>query len=234
MQSELSDGVLRVTLDDGKANAINGALLSALTVAADQAERAGAALVIEGRTGVLSGGLDLKQLPAMAPDALRAVLLDFGRVMLRLFTFPRPVVVASTGHAVAGGTILLLTGDARVGTRGPYKVGLNETALGLRLPRFTVEMARTHLVRNMWFPAIVAAEMYSPTDALHAGYYTELAEHDVLRATAMARARALAFLPADAFRENKLHLRGEAAKVGMDVYASELDAFMESLRAARR
>lgn len=234
MSRELADGVLRLTLDDGKANAINGALLAQLTVAADEAEQAGAALVIEGRAGVFSGGLDLKQLPALEPDALREVLLQFGRVMTRLFTFPHPVVIASTGHAIAGGTILLFTGDVRIGVRGPFKVGLNETAIGLRLPRFTVEMARAHLVPSAWFSAIVAAELYSPTDGQAHGFYTELADPQALRATALARARALALLPRDAFRENKLHLRGPASRAAMDVYPRELDEFMRAIGALKR
>jgi enoyl-CoA hydratase len=234
MNRELTDGVLRLTLDDGKANAINGDLLAQLTAAADEAEHAGAALLIEGRTGVFSGGLDLKRLPALEPEALREVLLQFGRVMTRLFTFPRPVVVASTGHAIAGGAILLFTGDVRIGARGPFKVGLNETAIGLRLPRFTVEMARAQLVPSAWFSAIVAAELYSPSDGEARGFYTELADPEALRTTAMARARALALLPPDAFRENKLHLRGPKSRAAMEVYPRELDEFMRSIGALKR
>src|SRR5207253_6988138 len=96
---QVSDNVAQITLDDGKVNAMALAFFAGLNAALDRAEheRPGA-LVIAGRAGVFSAGLDLKVLPTLAPDALERTMVAFGRTMLRVFTFPIPTVAAVTGH----------------------------------------------------------------------------------------------------------------------------------------
>ena len=104
IRCDVSDNVAQITLDDGKVNAMALAFFAGLNAALDRAEheRPGA-LVIAGRAGVFSAGLDLKVLPTLAPDALERTMVAFGRTMLRVFTFPIPTVAAVTGHAIAGG-----------------------------------------------------------------------------------------------------------------------------------
>src|SRR5438309_1068196 len=96
--------VARITLDDGKVNAMSLPFFEALGAALDRAEREKpGAVVITGRAGYFSAGLDLKLMPTLAPDELQRMLLSFGRTMLRVFTFPIPTVAALSGHAIAGG-----------------------------------------------------------------------------------------------------------------------------------
>src|SRR5204863_9086655 len=117
-----------ITLDDGKANAIQAQFLEGLRDALDRAEgdpEVGA-VVIGGRAGMFSAGLDLKVLPALPRAEMRTTCLLFGHAMLRDYEFPKPVVAAVTGHALAGGCVLLLTCDFRLGAAGPYRIGLHE------------------------------------------------------------------------------------------------------------
>ncbi|MBM4245437.1 MAG: enoyl-CoA hydratase/isomerase family protein [Deltaproteobacteria bacterium] len=103
-----SDGrIARVVIDDGKANAMSVPFLEELTHLLDRAEGDGSsALVIAGRAGMFSGGLDLKLLPMLSREGLRELSETFARTMLRVFTFPLPTVAAITGHAIAGGAVL--------------------------------------------------------------------------------------------------------------------------------
>ena len=229
----LEDGVARIGLDDGKANAINARLLSPLEAALDRAEAESAAVVLHGRTGFFSGGLDLKTLPLLELDPLRAVLEQFGRVVLRLFTFKRPVVMAATGHAIAGGTVFLLTADERYAAAGPYRAGLNETVINLTLPRYVVEMARAQLPVQHLRRIVVAGELFGPEDAAKVGLYDAVVPADQLIARATERARALAALPERAYYENKMSLRREALRAGEEALTRELDAFMAFMRSLR-
>ncbi len=127
-------------------------------------------------------------------------------LMQRLYLFPKPIVWACTGHAVAAGAILLMTGDVRIGKRGDYKIGLNETAIGLPLPYVGLELARDRLNPAELQAATVMAKLYSPDDAVKAGYLDEATDNDVLD-VALETAAQLAFLDPHAFGETKIRLR---------------------------
>ncbi|MFO0722322.1 MAG: enoyl-CoA hydratase-related protein [Myxococcota bacterium] len=230
----IEDGIARLRLDDGKANAINLAFIEALDGALSQAEAAQAAILIEGRPGFFSGGLDLKSLPFLEPPALRHVLAEFGRVMMRLFGFPRPVVARASGHAIAGGAVVLLTADERYQSRGAYRNGLNETALGIALPRFIIEMARAQLPAWALHPMIAGGGLFSPDEALRMHLFNEVGDEASMEARALERVKALAALPAEAYRVNKLALRGDALAAGKAAYAAELEAFAVYFAAMKR
>jgi enoyl-CoA hydratase len=117
---ELRDKVALITMDDGKANALSPDVLEAITAAFARAEGEAAAVVLTGREKRLSGGFDLS-IMMQGSDPARNLVTAGAELMLRIYTFPRPVVVACTGHALAAGAILLLVGDVRIGARGDFK-----------------------------------------------------------------------------------------------------------------
>src|SRR6184192_3850239 len=159
--------VARITLDDGKVNAMSLPFFEALGAALDRAEREKpGAVVITGRPGYFSAGLDLKLMPTLAPDALRRMLLAFGRTMLRVFTFPIPTVAAVSGHAIAGGAMLAFACDLRWGADGPFRLHLNEVAIGLPLPTWAIVIAASAVPHRRHTDAILHARAYSPEEAL--------------------------------------------------------------------
>src|SRR5262245_18958929 len=119
---DVDQGIMRVKLDDGKANAIELRFLAELNEALDAAERDAGAVLIEGRDGRFCAGFDLRAVPAMDLETLRGFFLEFIRTMMRIFVFPRPVVCAIGGHAIAGGAILALTADRRIMAEGPFQI----------------------------------------------------------------------------------------------------------------
>ena len=100
VQYALRDRVALITLDDGKANAVSPALITALDAALDRAEHEAGAVVLAGRPGRFSAGFDLAIMTG-GFDAMRALVTAGAEVALRMFLFPRPLVAACTGHALA-------------------------------------------------------------------------------------------------------------------------------------
>ena len=80
----IEDGIAQITMDDGKANAMNWGFFEEMQKSMDQAENDGAkALVITARPGIFSGGLDLKLLPTLSPSEMGDFTTTFARTMLR-------------------------------------------------------------------------------------------------------------------------------------------------------
>jgi len=207
---ERRDAVALLTFDDGKANALSPATVAALQAALDRAEaEAAAALVLSGRAGRFSAGFDLRVMGA-GPQALFDLVKAGAELALRLYEFPRPVVIACTGHALAAGAVLLCAGDLRVGARGDFKIGLNEVAIQLPLPTFAMELARARLTPRHFTQAVTQAAIFDPDGACAAGYLDEVVGVDALHDVALAHALRLAALPDPAFRLTKQRERGAA------------------------
>jgi|CXWL01.1.fsa_nt_gi enoyl-CoA hydratase len=210
---ELNNSVATITMDDGKVNALSLAMLSEINTALDQAEAASAAVVIVGREGRFSGGFDLAVFRGGNPgDGIRMLREGF-TLAERLLSFPTPVVIGCTGHAIAMGAFLLLSSDYRIGAAGPYKIQANETAIGMTLPLAAYEICRQRLTPAHLHRALALAEIYAPDEtAIAAGFLDHVVPASDLRAVAQARAEELMALNIPAHTANKLRGRDPALK----------------------
>ena len=205
--------VARITLDDGKVNAMSLPFFEALGAALDRAEREKpGAVVITGRPGYFSAGLDLKLMPTLAPDELQRMLLSFGRTMLRVFTFPIPTVAALSGHAIAGGAMLAFACDLRYAADGPFRLQLNEVAIGLPLPTWAIVIAETAVPPRWQTEALLHARAYSPADALGRSLVTAVVPPERLLEEVSAAAARLGALHQAAYATSKARLRAMAAE----------------------
>ncbi len=201
------DAVALIHMDDGKANAVSHDLLGALHTALDRAEAAAKAVVLAGRPGRFSAGFDLNVMRGASADEVQGLVKAGGEAALRLYSFPLPVVAACTGHAIAMGCFLLLSCDTRIGVAGDFKIGANETAIGMVLPPFGLELAKARLAPTRFTRAIVQAKLFDPKAAVDAGYLDQTAEPEALIETALAEAARLGELPGGAYKGNKLAMR---------------------------
>lgn len=195
-----------VTLDDGKANALSYALMDEAEQALARAQQEAAAVVLAGRAGRFSAGFDLKEMMS-GVDKARALVGRGAGFLLGLYALPMPLVVACSGHALAGGALTVLTGDVRVGVDGPFKIGLNEVQIGMPIPILAMELARDRLKSAYLTRATLFAQTAEPKEAVEWGYLDELAAPDALLSTAIARAKALAALSRDAYAKSKMAMR---------------------------
>ena len=187
----IDDGVAVVDFDDGKANVLGHDSIASLLTALDQAEHEGAdAVVIAGRPGRFSAGFELNAINA-GPDEAREMLRRGVDLFLRCYLYPRPVVAACTGHAIAAGAVILLSCDLRIGTRGEFRIGLPELTIGMGLPFFATELARDRISKRHLTRATALGTMYGPDDAVDSGFLDEVAGPDDVVSTAIERARGL-------------------------------------------
>ncbi len=204
---DLADGVATVTMDDGKANVMSLAMLTALLDALDRAQDDEAVVVLSGRERMFSGGYDLAMFDRPAEEIARTLRAG-GDVVHRMLGFPMPIVVACTGHAVAQGSFLLLAADVRIAGTGNAKFGLNEVMIGLTIPHYGIEAAR-HRLSPQWFNrATTTGVLIGPDDALAAGFVDRLVEPQDVLTEARAEAARLTAVDRDAHRATKLRVRG--------------------------
>ncbi len=208
---QLLGDVAVLTLDDGKANALSHEVLQALDAGLDRATSEAKAVVIAGRPGMLSAGFDLSVMKS-GPEAMQNLVTVGAGFLLRLYTFPKPVVVACTGHAMAAGALLLLATDFRIGVEGEFKIGLPEVSIGMPLPIFGVELAKTRLAAPFLERATAHAEVFDPKTAVQVGYLDSLSAAATLIDDAVAQAERLAKLGGFAFEKTRETLRGTSAQ----------------------
>jgi enoyl-CoA hydratase len=143
----------------------------------------------------------------------------------RILSFPAPVVVACTGHALAMGAFLLLSGDYRVGADGAYKIGANEVAIGLTMPFFGVEICRQRLSPSHFHRAVINAEIFPPADAVHAGFLDRVVPGGDVAGAAFLAATELAKLDVDVHTATKRRARDHALKAIRGAIEADDDIF---------
>lgn len=197
-----------IQMDDGKANALSMPMISGLIAALTRAETEASAVVLAGRAERFCAGFDLRVMmssPAAAIELLRAG----SDLLLRLYGATIPLVIACTGHAIAGGALVVLTGDYRVGAAGAFKLGLNEVSIGLPVPVLAMELARDRLLATELVHATLEAKIYDPEHAVAAGYLDAVVPADQALARAKDEATRLGAIARNAFRATKTRLRGK-------------------------
>ena len=208
----LVEDVALNTMDDGKVNALGLDLVDALSNALDAAEADARSIVLAGRPGVFSAGLDLNALQLGNPDGLE-LIHKATELCMRLVEFPRPTVAACTGHAVALGAGLLLCCDVRICAAGNFKIGLNEVSIGIAMPELLLGIARERLSRRHLVMAVATAQIYTPTEAVEVGFLDRAGASNPTRDALEVAADLTRRLDADAFAATRRVICGKYADV---------------------
>src|SRR5215472_15770913 len=198
--------IATITLDDGKVNVLSSAMLGEINEALDRAEAEAAVVVLGGRPGVFSAGFDLPVLRE-GGEAASSMLRAGFELAERLLSFPAPVVVACSGHAIAMGAFLVLSGDYRIGAAGAYKITANEVAIGVTLPLAAVEICRQRLSPAHFSRATIIAEVFAPAQAVEAGFLDRVVDAAELDQAVRSAASQLAQLDLAAHSATKLRAR---------------------------
>lgn len=224
-----------VTMRRPPANAFDpelvGDLIEALSSLEESLPRA---VVLTGSGGFFSGGADLRVVPALAPEGQADMARGMNRVFAGWHTFPRPVVCAVSGHAVAGGLVLALCGDYRVvSTSGRF--GLTEVKVGIPYPSAAMTVVKAELTAPVARRLVLRGELVSAATAVELEVFDEVvADADVL-GRAIAVAGELAELPPVTYGLVKQRLRSEHGRPEMLAgAAAAAEAMAEAPEAARR
>ncbi|MCL1114454.1 MULTISPECIES: crotonase/enoyl-CoA hydratase family protein [Shewanella] len=202
----IENNVHVISLNNGKVNAISPEVIAQLNAALDAAEQDSAVVILTGQPGILSGGYDLKTMKQSSEAAI-ALVTAGSTLARRMLSFPTPIIGACPGHAIAKGAFLLLSCDYRIGCNGPFKLGLNEVAIGMTMHQAGIEIARNRIPQNYLSRAVINAELFAPEQAVLAGFLDQVVEPDQLMDTAHLVAKHMQTLNMPAHLATKLKER---------------------------
>jgi len=209
-ESDHPGGVRMLTLDRPPANAEDETLLSDLCTVLDRAhgDPAVRAVVLTGEGKFFCGGFDLSA-PRRDDEEISVMTTTFRDAHVKLLTMAKPTLAMMNGHAIAGGLILVLACDYRLGLDGDYKIGLNEVAIGASYPKVALEITRLRLTHQRAAELLLGAAIYPAKEALRLGVVDELLAAEKLRDTVLRRAARMGAYPREAYVHTKLALVAE-------------------------
>ncbi len=216
VSTNVSDDIALIQWDDGKKNAMTLDGLAGINDALDEADDKADAVVLAGRPGSFCAGFDLATMTGGDMAAITALGTAGGRMAARLYGESKPLVAACTGHAFTIGAFWLLACDTRIGERGAFKYGFNETAMGMSMPAWGLELLKARINPTQFVPTVTQSRIYDPAGAVRSGILDELVDEGGAIGTALASAAAFAALPAKPYADNKLVVREQALQIMRD------------------
>jgi enoyl-CoA hydratase/carnithine racemase len=230
IQLETSAGIATLQLNRPPANALDLELLAELAETFAELENRAdlRALVVTGTGRFFSAGLDLKAVPAYSRDEQRRLATELNRMVGRLYGLPLPVVAAVNGHAIAGGVIVALSCDYRIGAEGDYKIGLTEARVGVVFPVGPMAVVQGELSHPAARRAVLLARNVTPREALAEGLLDEVQPAERLLARAVEMAEEMAALPRASFGRIKRQMRAAALARIDDAVGNQNEPVLDS------
>ncbi|MFQ3323568.1 MAG: enoyl-CoA hydratase [Pseudomonadales bacterium] len=226
---KLDKNIATITMHNGKVNAMSPAHINAINSALNQAEDDNVVVMLVGQPGIFSAGFDLKVFQADAAAGVEMVKAG-STLCLRMLAFPTPIIGVCTGHSLAQGCFTLMACDYRIGVDGPFQLGLNEVQIGMTMHHFGIELPRARMPPSHFNRSVNTAQMYSPVDAIEAGFLDRVVTVGDLMPTALEEAQRLAGLDLSAHKATKLKMRTELLKTLDDAITKDYHEQMALLR----
>ena len=217
------DDISIITLNDGKANVFSPEMSNQLNACLDEVDTESGCLIITGREGMFSAGLDLKIIQSGDVDRIVEMSSNAFKLLARIFSFPRPVIAACSGHGIALGTFLICCCDYRIGIKGDFMLGANEMRTNMVIPLPILELIKFRVAQSHKYRAVLGAEMYTLENAIDAGLMDEVVESDNLMKVALEKAKDLSTMGHPAYSMTKELYIAETHKK-IDDAINELDS----------
>lgn len=195
-----------ITINNGKANAISHEVIEGINASLDKAEQEDKIVILTGTQGIFSGGFDLKVM-TKSPESALELVTKGSQLSFRMLSFPKPIIVACNGHAIAKGAFLLLSADYRIGVEGDFKIGLNEVMIGMTMHNAGIAIAKSRLSEVYLNRAVNNSEIFNPKDAVKAGFLDVIVPEEALLPTAIKVANMFSKLNRKAHAATKLKVR---------------------------
>ena len=198
-----------LTIANGKANAISHEVIEGLNSGLDRALEEDRVVILTGQPGIFSAGFDLKVM-TQSPESAKELVMKGSQLSLKMLSFPKPIIIACSGHAIAKGGFLLLSADYRIGVIGDFKIGLNEVLIGMTMHHAGIAIAQGRLSEVYMNRSVNNSEIYNPMDAERAGFLDKVVPENLLLPTAIKVAGLFSKLHKKAHTETKLKVRKSA------------------------
>lgn len=202
-----------VEMHHGKANALDTAFCDALTLRFERLrDSSSRAVVLTGQGKMFSAGVDLPQMIEAGVPYIREFLPALHRLYDTVFNFPKPVVAAINGHAIAGGCILACCADYRLMAKDGGRMGVTEILVGVPFPPMAFEVMRSVTAPQYLAEAILTGATVTPDEAVASGWVNDLVAREEIVLRAVAAAEKLASVSPAAFAMGKRQLHQPAAE----------------------
>ncbi|MDT8439608.1 MAG: enoyl-CoA hydratase/isomerase family protein [Wenzhouxiangellaceae bacterium] len=225
---EHQDRIRELRLARAPVNALNPDLIARLLQAVrSAADDDVSALVLSGRPGLFSAGLDVPELLTLDRAGMTAFWRDLFALLEALARSPIPVAAALTGHSPAGGTVIALFCDYRVMAEGQFQLGLNEVEVGLVVPA-VIHGALCRLIGPYAAERhLVAGRMIAAAKAEAIGLVDELQPVDAVVDRALAWCRSLLAMPSHSMTATRALCRADLCALFDQPDAKNGQAFAE-------
>jgi enoyl-CoA hydratase/carnithine racemase len=228
VEVHLRNGIATVVLEHGKVNALNPIVVEELsaTFRTLQNDTDTGAVVLTGRGRFFSFGFDIPELLSYTREEFTNYLTSFTTLYRSLFSYPKPLVAALNGHAIAGGCMIALACDCTIMVRGSAKISLNEIGFGSSVFAGSTEMLQFR-IGSRASDVLYSGAMYSPAEAQEIGLIAEVVAPEALLDRADEIAGELAARRPAAFASIKSLLRKPVADAMASREADSIHEFVD-------
>ena len=208
IQLENRESIAILRFDHGKVNTIDIELFTELIKQLENLEKSECkAVVLTGAGSSFSAGVDLFRLLKDGNAYIEAFVPLLTSGLLKLFTFPKPLVAAVNGHAIAGGCIVACACDYRLMAEGNGKIGAPEMLVGVPFPALPLEILRYVIPKQHFQEIVYTGRLCSPKEAIRAGLIDDVVESENLLEHAITVAERFAAIPTQSFQSTKRLMR---------------------------
>lgn len=226
------DGGIRVLkLAHGKVSAMDIELGEALVAELKDATAPSVtAVIVTGSGSSFSAGVDLFRLTREGADYARRFIPVLDEFLLSTLTFPKPIVAAINGHAIAGGCILAAACDHRIMTEGTGRIGIPELAVGVPFPALPLQIMAARMSDGHLRDLVFTGRTVQIDEARTMGLIDEKCPAGMLLDRATEIAQQLASIPAGTFALTKEAFYSpilERTRQLADLNARVIDAWLQ-------
>lgn len=209
IRTKIEDHIYHILLDRGKSNAMDLEAVQELISAVEQAEADPAVegLILSGKEGFFSSGLDLITLYDYDAEQMKEFWRQFLLLIQKLASFSKPALSAITGHSPAGGCILALCCDYRIMAEGQYIIGLNEVPVGIVVPQSIFKLYSFWLGDGTAYRSLMEGKLFNPQEALAVGLLDEVVPLNRIQNTAFQKIKGVTQFEKNAWRSSKQNFR---------------------------
>lgn len=209
--SDLGRGITEVKLNRPKANALNHELVTELKVCFEnlRQEEQNQGAILTGQFPFFSAGLDVVELFSYNQEQMMAFWNDFQEMIVSLLSYDKPLVAAISGHSPAGGCILALCADYRLMTEGKNRIGLNEAAVSIVIPKAIRSLYASVIGHGEANKALLRGTLFEAKQAYDLRLVDELSSPEDLPGKALDAVLKFTGMPSLAWRASKRILKAE-------------------------
>ena len=210
----IKDKIAVLSLNRGKSNAINAEMVAELNQMVKNIENDDsiAGLILTGKDGFFSAGLDLIELYNYDEETIKNFWIDFLNLVTRLVSFKKPMIAAISGHSPAGGCVLALCCDYRIMAQGKFIIGLNEVPVGIIIPESIFHLYSFWLGQANAYRFLLEGKLMHTQQALSTGLIDEVVNPESILHAAERKMLTYIKLERNAWQQSKKNMRAELLK----------------------